>query len=102
MRLGVTGVYPHHHLALLVHLVVHLDQADFGDATGMEELPRDDWWIFSPFCHHTLNRMMHPEVHIALWFLLRVCRCGDKRVRVTTRASLALRQISACFRGGCG
>ena len=48
MRLDVTGAHQHHHLDNLIHLVVHLEQAEFGDATGMEELARGDWWIFPP------------------------------------------------------
>jgi len=101
VRLDVTGTHQHHQLDHLIHLVVHLEQVEFGDATGMEELPRGDWWIFSPSYYDTIHRMMHPEVAIA-WFLLRVCRCGDRRVCVTTSATLALRQISACFCSLCG
>ena len=62
VRLDVTGVHPHHHLAHLFHLVVHLHQAGFGDATGMEELPRGDWWIFPPSYYDTIHHMMHLEV----------------------------------------
>ena len=98
MRLDVTGAHWHHHLAHLVHLVVHLEQVEFGDATGMKELPRGDWWIFSPFCHHTINCIAHPEVCIA-WFLLRACRRGERRMRVTTRATLALQPDFSVFWG---
>ena len=79
-------------------LVAPLEQADSGDANGMEALPRGDWWIFSPFCHHTINCIAHPEVCIA-WFLLRACRRGERRMRVTTRATLALQPDFSVFRG---
>ena len=85
VRLDVTGAHQHHQLDHLIHLVAHLEQVEFGDATGIEELPRGDWWIFSPSYYDRIHRMMHLEVAIA-WFLLRVCRCGDRRVCVTTRA----------------
>ena len=88
VRLDLTGAYRHHHLAHLVHLVVHLHQLDLGDAIGMEELPRGDWWIFPPSYYDTIHRPMHFEVHNA-WFFLRVCRRGDKHVGVATSATLA-------------
>ena len=31
MRLDVTGAHQHHHLDNLIHLVVHLEQVEFGD-----------------------------------------------------------------------
>ena len=97
MRLDVTGAHWHHQLDHLIHLVVHLEQVEFGDATGIEELPRGDWWIFSPSYYHRIHRMMHPEVAIA-WFLLRACRRGERRMRVTTRATLALQpDFSVCW-----
>ena len=76
MRLDVTGAHWHHHLAHLVHLVVHLEQVEFGDAAGVEELPRGDWWIFSPSYYDITHRPMHLEVGIT-WFFLRVCRRGE-------------------------
>ena len=85
---GFTGAHRHHHHDRLAHLVVHLDQADFGDATGMVELPRGDWWIFSPSYYDTTHRPMHLEVGIT-WFFLRVCRRGDRRVGAALRATLA-------------
>ena len=45
-----TGARRHHHLDHLVHLVVLLEQADFGDATGMEELTAEDRWLLPPLC----------------------------------------------------
>eukprot|EP01043_Picozoa_sp_COSAG02_P098366 COSAG02_NODE_34525_length_482_cov_3.814621_1_plen_42_part_10 len=33
VRLDVAGAHQHHLLVHLVHRVVHLDQAEFGDAT---------------------------------------------------------------------
>ena len=92
-----TGAHRHHQLDHLVHLVVHLDQVEFGDTAGMKALPRD-WWFVSPFCHHTINCIAHPEVRIA-WFLLRACRRGERRMRVTTRATLALQPDFSVFWG---
>ena len=45
-----TGAHRHHHLDHLVHLVVPLEQVDFGDATGMEELAAEDRWLLPPLC----------------------------------------------------
>ena len=45
-----TGAHRHHHLDHLAHLVVPLDQVDFGDATGMEELTAEDRWLLPPLC----------------------------------------------------
>ena len=61
MRLDLTGAHQHHLLVHLVHLVVHLDQVEFGDAAGMEALPRGDWWIF----HHSVT------VQSTTWYILR-------------------------------
>ena len=97
-RLACTGAHQHRHLDHLLILVAPLEQADSGDANGMEALPRGDWWIFSPFCHHTINCIAHPEVCIA-WFLLRACRRGERRMRVTTRATLALQPDFSVFWG---
>jgi len=60
--LVLIGAFEHHHVDLLVHLVVLLEQADFGDATGMEELPRGDWWIYPPLSRHTINHLFHFEM----------------------------------------
>ena len=84
----MTGARQHHHLDHLDHLVVHLEQVQFGDATVMEELPRGDWWIFPPSYYDTIHHMMHLEVALAR-FSLRMCRCGDRRVGVAKRATLA-------------
>ena len=97
-RLAFTGAHQHHHLDHLIILVAPLELSGFGDATSMEALPRGDWWIFSPFCHHTINCVAHPEVCIA-WFLLRACRRGERRMRVTTRATLALQPDFSVFWG---
>ena len=35
---ALTGAHRHHHLDHLAHLVVPLEQADFGDATDMKAL----------------------------------------------------------------
>ena len=45
-----TGAHRHHHLDHLAHLVVPLDQVDFGDATSMEELMAEDRWLLPPLC----------------------------------------------------
>ena len=50
VRLDVTGARQHHQLDHLDHLVVHLHQAGFGDATDMEELPQEDRWLLPPPC----------------------------------------------------
>ena len=76
VRLDVTGAHQHHQLDHLIHLVVHLEQVEFGDATGIEELPRGDWWIFSPSYSDRIHRMMHPEVAIA-WFC---CVCAGAEI----------------------
>ena len=55
VRLDVTGAYQHHQLDHLVHLVVHLDQADFGDATGMEALTTEDRWLLPPLYFFQLH-----------------------------------------------
>ena len=89
MRLDVTGAHQHHHLDHLDHLVVHLHQAGFGDATVMEELPRGDWWICPPSYCHTIAHLMRFEVSIAQFFL-HVCRTGERFVRVRVRVTLAL------------
>ena len=41
VRLDVTGAHQHHQLDHLIHLVAHLEQVEFGDAAGMEELTED-------------------------------------------------------------
>ena len=55
-RLACTGAHQHRHLDHLLILVAPLEQADSGDANGMEALPRGDWWIFSPFCHQPVGQ----------------------------------------------
>ena len=57
MRLDVTGAHQHHQLDHLIHLVAHLEQVELGDATSIEELPRGDWWIFSPSYYDRIHRM---------------------------------------------
>ena len=101
MRLDVTGAHQHHHLDNLIHLVVHLEQAEFGDATDLEELARGDWWIFPPSNYDTIHHSSLPDVAMS-WFFLRVCRCGESRVGVTRGRRWPDRRISACFGGGCG
>ena len=47
MRLDLAGAHQHH---LLVHLVIHLEQVEFGDATGMEALTAEDRWLLPLPC----------------------------------------------------
>ena len=51
----LTGALWHHPHDHLVHLVVHLDQADFGDATGMEALTTEDRWLLPPLYFFQLH-----------------------------------------------
>ena len=67
-----TGAHRHHHLDHLVHLVVPLEQVDFGDATGMEELTAEDRWLLPPLCVFQLHRQVRPDVFVR-WHV--VCRC---------------------------
>ena len=71
-RSAFTGALRHHHLDHLVHLVVPLEQVDFGDATGMEELTAKDRWLLLPLCfsqlHHQLRFDASFRRHV-------VCRC---------------------------
>ena len=53
--LDVTGARQHHHLDHLDHLVVHLHQAGFGDANGMEALTAEDRWLLPPLCFSQLH-----------------------------------------------
>ena len=55
VRLDVTGAHRHHHTHHLDHLFVHLEQADFGDATGMEALTAKDRWLLPPPCFFKLD-----------------------------------------------
>ena len=57
-----TGAHRHHHLDHLVHLVVLLEQADFGDATSMEELMAKDRWLLPPLCFSQLHRQVRFDV----------------------------------------
>ena len=58
----LTGALWHHPHDHLVHLVVHLDQADFGDATSMEELMAKDRWLLPPLCFSQLHRQVRFDV----------------------------------------
>ena len=62
VRLDVTGTHQHHQLDHLIHLVVPLKQAEFGDATGMEELTAEDRWLLPPFCFFQLHRQVRLDV----------------------------------------
>ena len=57
-----TGAHRHHHLDHFVHLVVLLEQADFGDATSMEELMAKDRWLLPPLCFSQLHRQVRFDV----------------------------------------
>ena len=47
----------------------------------MEELPRGDWWIFSPSYYDTIHHILLPDVALTRFFL-RVRRRGERRVEV--------------------
>ena len=55
MWLDLTGALRHHPLDHLVHLVVHLDQADFGDAMDMVALTTEDRWLLPPLYFFQLH-----------------------------------------------
>ena len=61
-RSAFTGAHRHHHLDHLVHLDVPLEQADFGDATGMEELMAEDRWLLPPLCFSQLHCQLTSDV----------------------------------------
>ena len=67
-----TGAHRHHHLDHLVHLVVPLEQVDFGDATGMEELTAEDRWLLLPLCFSQLHRQLRFDASFRRHV---VCRC---------------------------
>ena len=71
-RSAFTGALRHHHLDHLVHLVVLLEQADFGDAPGMEELTAKDRWLLPPLCFFQLHRQVRFDVAFIRHV---VCRC---------------------------
>ena len=97
MRLDVTGAHQHHQLVHLDHLVVHLEQVEFGDATSVEELPRGDWWIFSPSYYDTTHHDTAPLMRFSVC-VLRVCGgVRRKRVGVTRARRWPDRRISVCF-----
>ena len=54
MWLDLTGGHRHHPLDHLVHLVVRLEQVDFGDAIDMEALTAEDRWLLLPSCFFQL------------------------------------------------
>ena len=58
MRLDLAGAHQHHLLVHLVHLVVHLDQVEFGEAAGMEELPQLEQIYFQ---QNRITKISHLE-----------------------------------------
>ena len=108
VRLDLAGAHQHHLLVHLVHLVVQLDQVEFGDlnntvmlrtASGISEcLPSTVQFVL----------WKHHEMSVAR-FSLCVCRAGDngRRMRATTHLALqpdfgvfltSLRAASYCKR----
>ena len=65
----LTGALWHHPHDHLVHLVVHLDQADFGDAMDMVALTTEDRWLLPPLCFFQL----HCQLALGLFSFLTAC-----------------------------
>ena len=59
MWLDLTGAHQHHPLGYLVHLVVRLEQEDFGDATDMEALTAEDRWLLPPPCSISASLVLY-------------------------------------------
>ena len=62
----------------------------------MEELPRGDWWIFSPSYYDTIHHILLPDVALTRFFL-RVRRRGERRVEVQRARRWPDSWISVCF-----
>ena len=67
-----TSAHRHHHLDRLVHLVVSLEQTDFGDATSMEELTVEARWLLPPLCFFQLHRQVRFDVCFS-WHVVHRC-----------------------------
>jgi hypothetical protein len=75
--LGLTGAHRHHNLGILVHLVVHLDQLEFDDATDMDASRRR----IGGSCHHPAPSQLHLKCLLLMRFsadMLRVCAGVEK------------------------
>ena len=94
--LHVTGAHQHHHLAHLDHLVVHLEQVEFGDATGLDASRRRTG---GSCCRPVLSQLHCHCPTDAILVLRVVCvgGCGERRVGVTLARRWPDRRISACF-----
>ena len=64
VRLDVTGARQHHHRDHLIHLVVHLEQVEFGDVANTEELTAKDRWLLPPLCFSQLHRQLRFDVFV--------------------------------------
>ena len=84
-------------LVHLVHLVVHLDQVEFDDATDMERLRRR----IGGSCRHSATSQTGLLLTIDAflgWLVACVCAHGETRVGVITSAEQVCLRIS----GKCG
>ena len=92
----MTGAHQHHHLDNLIHLVVHLEQAEFGDPTDMDASRRRTGGsccrpvLSQLHCHCTTDAILGLRV-------ARVWGCGERRVDVTLARRWPDSWISACF-----
>jgi hypothetical protein len=93
---GLTGAYRHHNLDLLVHLVVHLDQLEFDDATDMDASRRR----IGGSCHHPAPSQLHILLTadaLLGWHVACVYRRGESGVGVFMSATLALQPDVSAF-----
>ena len=95
-RLAFTGAHQHHHLDHLIILVAPLEQADFGDATGMEGLTEEDRWLLPPLCFFQLYCQVRFDVCFS-WHVVRRCVRRERGVRVCARTTLALQPDFGVF-----
>ena len=96
VRLDVTGARQHHHRDHLIHLVVHLEQVEFGDATGLDASRRRT----GGSCCRPVPSQLHCHCTTDAILGLRVAcvgGCGERRVGVTRARRWPDRWISACF-----
>jgi hypothetical protein len=94
--LGLTGAHRHHNLGILVHLVVHLDQLEFDDATDMDASRRR----IGGSCHHPAPSQLHLLLTadaLLGWHVACVCRRGESGVGVFMSATLALQPGVGAF-----
>ena len=91
------GAHRHHHLDHLIILVAPLEQADFGDATGMEEeLTTEDRWLLPPLCFFQLD-LYHDFDVCSNRHVVRRCVSRERFVRVYARVAMALQPDFGVF-----